>query len=142
LLSQGRHSLHPDRFPDSDIKSFLSGRRLGLAGGIPKELEGQYHQLRAEAEVWQQSRTEYMMARLKAGRHPDTDPTFWSGWKETPPPSLDVPWYRVFAARIGTPEYFINTAGICLFVLVTIWAVQRLIRRIRNRRIVRALEKV
>jgi hypothetical protein len=142
LLSAGRHSLHPEHFPDSELVSFLSDRRLGLAGGIPKEVEEQYHQLRAEAEVWQKNRTDYMMARLQAGRHPDTDPTFWNAWKETPPPSLDVPWYRVFAARIGTPEYFINTIGVCLLGLITLWAGQRITRRIRHLRTARTLEEL
>ena len=142
LLSQGRHSLHPERFPDSAILPYLSGRRLGLAGDIPKEVEGQYHQLRAEAEAWQQSRTDYMMTRLKAGRHPDTDPTFWNAWKETPPPSLDLPWYRVFAARIFTPQYLYNMAPLFALGLLMLAAGLWLVRWSMNRRAAHTLKKV
>lgn len=50
--------------------------------------ESNYVRLRKEAEEWQARRTAYMMARLSAGRHPDTDPTFWAEYKETPPPPI------------------------------------------------------
>lgn len=52
-------------------------------------IEKKYKALRAEADQWHQRRTEYMVARLKQGKHPDTDPTFWKEWKEGTPPGLD-----------------------------------------------------
>ena len=53
-------------------------------------IEGVYRRLRKEAEQWQARRAMYMMVRLKAGRHPDTDPRFWSGWTNGAPPSLNT----------------------------------------------------
>jgi tetratricopeptide (TPR) repeat protein len=44
--------------------------------------------LRKEADAWHDGKTRFMMDRLAHGRHPDTDPTFWNGWKETPMPKL------------------------------------------------------
>jgi hypothetical protein len=49
--------------------------------------------LRKEAEAWHARRTAYMMERLTAGRHPDTDATFWADWRDPGPPALvDKPW--------------------------------------------------
>jgi hypothetical protein len=48
-----------------------------------------FQKLRTEAEEWHRARTEYMMARLQQGRHPDTDARFWSDWKEQPMPKLN-----------------------------------------------------
>lgn len=45
-----------------------------------------YRSLRSEADEWEKKRTAYMMARLSAGRHPDTDSTFWSDWHDSGPP--------------------------------------------------------
>jgi len=41
-----------------------------------------YPELRKEAEDWHDKKTAFMMAKLKKGKHPDTDKDFWSGWKE------------------------------------------------------------
>ncbi|MEO6812217.1 MAG: hypothetical protein ABI353_24175 [Isosphaeraceae bacterium] len=47
-----------------------------------------FHAQRAAAEQWQQARVAFMTARLNAGRHPDTDPTFWDGYSAPVPPEL------------------------------------------------------
>jgi hypothetical protein len=57
-------------------------------------LDAQYKMLRSDAEAWHTERTDYMLKRLEAGKHPDTDPNFWSEYKERPKPSLTVPWYQ------------------------------------------------
>lgn len=44
--------------------------------------------LRKEAEDWHSDKEKYMLERLNAGRHPDTDPTFWSEWKEPQMPVI------------------------------------------------------
>lgn len=31
----------------------------------------------------------YMLERLKAGRHPDTDANFWKDWYDSGPPVID-----------------------------------------------------
>ena len=60
-----------------------------------------YAKLRAEADAWQKARLDFMLPRLEAGRHPDTDPTFWQGYVETPPPSIPSVMASVGAARPG-----------------------------------------
>lgn len=59
-----------------------------------KKMDEAYKTLRAEADEWQAQRTAYMMRRLKAGRHPDWDKTFWNEWQEPPAPSLYAPTAR------------------------------------------------
>ncbi|HEY3412305.1 MAG TPA: hypothetical protein VGM51_04500 [Armatimonadota bacterium] len=57
-------------------------------------VESNYVRLRKEAEEWQAKRTAYMVVRLQAGRHPDTDPAFWAEYKDAPaPPIYNAPWY-------------------------------------------------
>lgn len=56
-----------------------------------------YKLRREEAEGYQTRRTAYMMERLKAGRHPDTDANFWNEWRDTPPPGPEIMntiWFR------------------------------------------------
>ncbi len=53
-----------------------------------KPIAKQFIELRNEAEAWEKSRNDFMAARFAVGRHPDTDPHFWDGWKETPMPRL------------------------------------------------------
>ena len=76
-------------------------------------IETVYKRLRAEAENWQNTRTSYMMSRLKTGRHPDTDKTFWNEWRDSSPPSLDVAWYSERAAQAENREKK-NVAGLFL----------------------------
>jgi hypothetical protein len=52
-----------------------------------------YAQLRSAAEEYRRGLAAYEMPLLVAGRHPDTNPTFWSGYKE--------PEFPVFGRRTG-----------------------------------------
>ena len=60
-------------------------------------LDPAFVNLRAEADTWQKARTEFMLERLNAGRHPDTDPEFWRGYVESPAPGLPTK---------SVPEYY------------------------------------
>ena len=51
-------------------------------------LDPAFLKLRAEADAWHAARTAFMTKRLKEGRHPDTDPSFWNGYTERPAPGL------------------------------------------------------
>jgi len=66
-----------------------------------KDDESTFAKLRAEADRWQKARTDYMMARLSTGRHPDTDPTFWRDYHDDGPPVLQVSLSRRFWLAIG-----------------------------------------
>ena len=55
-------------------------------------LDALFIQLRADAANWNGARQDWMIAKLKTGSHPDTDATFWQGYAEKTPPSLDIQW--------------------------------------------------
>jgi hypothetical protein len=54
----------------------------GLTESQTAELRSEFRRLRNAAEARERERTKFMLGRLRAGRHPDTDPTFWSGFQE------------------------------------------------------------
>jgi hypothetical protein len=60
---------------------------VGYIRGRPA-LADEYLTLRAAANAWHAHRIAFMMARLQAGRHPDSDPEFWQGYSPPPPPGL------------------------------------------------------
>lgn len=69
-----RNGLFPDEsshYPDAD------------------RIKSEYARLRTESDRWQSERTDFMMARLKMGRHPDTDPHFWDGYVSRPAPKIE-----------------------------------------------------
>jgi hypothetical protein len=55
-----------------------------------------------------------MLPRLHQGKHPDTDPRFWSEWKETAPPDLVVKKPRTFGWFVL--HNFHNAVGVVLFL--------------------------
>lgn len=85
LKSQGKHSLHPQATKSDEDNSYQ------IPASDSQEIVTQYRRLRAEAEDWQRRRTDYMLTRLKSGRHPDTDPTFWTDWHDNGPPAVHSP---------------------------------------------------
>jgi hypothetical protein len=112
--------------------------RIRMGGWFPLQepnysvLQRKYRELRAEAERWQRQREAFVLARLQAGRHPDTDPTFWSGWKEPQPPSLAPAWWEEVVLQVAQPERIF--IGVCLlFVAAAGWAIRR-VRRLRSQR--------
>ena len=108
LIKNGKKSLRPDSAKGAALQEQLSisGAYFSYVGsGLQVNVQNQaaietvYKRLRSEAEAWQTRRTSYMMARLKTGKHPDTDKTFWRDWHDTKPPSLDVAWYSEREAK-------------------------------------------
>jgi len=82
----------PRFVPDVNDAAYLGFRDM-LGKRAPKgepPVKARFVELRKEAEAWHQAKTAYMLTRLEAGKHPDTDPSFWSDWKETPMPKLPV----------------------------------------------------
>lgn len=51
-----------------------------------------YTDLRKNALAYTGNRTSFMLTKLKAGRHPDTDSDFWVGYKEVPKLDLSGYW--------------------------------------------------
>jgi hypothetical protein len=124
LEEQGRRPVAPD--PNLDVA------HLQLFAGTDDDRD--YKMLRTEADTWQAKRTAFMLSRLNAGRHPDTDPHFWDGYHDYGPPVLTVPLLR----RIdlwGRPYFgygWFPVGPICFFLIalpVTVSIVRRRIAR-------------
>jgi len=66
-----------------------------------KAVQDEYAALRKSGDAWQKNRTQFMLAKLDRGEHPDTHPEFWNGYTETKkyivkdtPVSLAQNWLR------------------------------------------------
>ncbi|HWE35360.1 MAG TPA: hypothetical protein VG406_02225 [Isosphaeraceae bacterium] len=100
LASQGHTSLvrRDPAFGDTAYVRYHEGYLP-----YPEVVEAAFLRLRREADTWHLKRTAYMMARLKEGRHPDTDPTFWKDFQDDGPPGL--PDAQSMQAKIRTYYY-------------------------------------
>ena len=86
LIDAKRRSLHPQAPAGSALKEWLDHHSHMIRDTAA--LDREYRELRREADARHRHRTEFMLARLQAGRHPDTDPGFWSGYRDPRPPAL------------------------------------------------------
>lgn len=78
----------PSAFGDAMV-STLNWHPTSHSGAQSEsELKMAYLALRENAEQFHNNRTDFMLARLRAGKHPDTDKDFWNGYVETPRPNL------------------------------------------------------
>ncbi len=85
LVDAGKNSMLPDSPKGEDLKSLLYRPDFTKPDSL---LDPAFVELRAEANAWHTARTAFMTKQLKAGRHPDTDSTFWNGYTEQPAPGL------------------------------------------------------
>ena len=93
LIDAGKNSMLPDAPKGAALKGRLPRPDFVDGDGF---LDPAFAKLRAEADAWQKARTAFMLERLNAARHPDTDREFWKGYVESPAPSLpgkSVPEY-------------------------------------------------
>lgn len=58
------------------------------------KIKSEFKRLRLDADQWLAERTEFMVSRLKEGRHPDTDPHFWDGYVSRPAPRIDYTFFE------------------------------------------------
>jgi len=131
LEANGRQNM----LPLSDAGMRQEKERLA---GIDSYDTAEYKHFRDEADAWQAKRTAFMMARLIAGRHPDTDPHFWDGYSDAGPPDLSIPFFRSVELW-GRPYFGAHwfprlPIAVILFSLPIIWLFRREIRNIRERR--------
>ncbi len=114
LIEQGHGSLVPGAPKGEDL---VRAMHLDMTYHARQgEDERLYRRLRAEADNWQKKRTDYMMARLTAGLHPDTDPTFWSDYRDPGPPQISIPMERRFYLKLG--RFLGMTEGMFDFLLI------------------------
>jgi hypothetical protein len=94
IAKAGRTSLYPGAPDAKQMAATFSPHYANFSMGVgygDTYLYDVYTRLRAEADSWHERRTAFMLERLKAGRHPDTDSAFWDGWDDGAPPSLEPP---------------------------------------------------
>lgn len=121
LIVEGRASTAGD---DAE-KVFGTLGSGGSFGQSASEIEAAYKALRANADEYHRNRTEFMMARLKAGRHPDTDPDFWDGYVETErislrqfEPFIPRKWYSSPTAMLVISVAVISSPFVALYVVL------------------------
>lgn len=107
LVAAGRRSLLPGAPSDADaLRAALrldQERPLSLIRDNRAHLDRVFPDLRRVAEDWQARRTAYLLERLRAGRHPDTDAGFWRGWREPAPARLTGSWLWERTAFLRAP---------------------------------------
>lgn len=100
LIDAGKRSLHPGVPAGTELKEWLGADRHPVQA--KEALAEDYATLRAEADLRHRDRTAFMLARLQAGRHPDTDSEFWTGYQEPRSPRQAVWWERLLRAALVT----------------------------------------
>lgn len=118
--------------PDED-ESPLRVFSLEVYSSNVPEVKEFYAAARAEADAWSKARETYITERLAAGRHPDTDPDFWSQWKEpSQMPSLpNIDRFR----RMQLISSIVSVVLILLVVVLPSFLIVRgIVRSIRRRR--------
>ncbi len=96
-------------------------------------VKANFARLRADADAWQKSRTDYMEARMAQGKHPDTDPMFWNDWHESPMPPIQVSPIERLSVLFTTPNSPWQGLGTFLVLAIpvaSIWGLVALIRRL------------
>jgi len=86
-----------------------------------------YAKLKKNGEEFRRYREEYMLSRLKAGGHPDTDPSFWDGYRPPPLPSgLEGSWLdRIQMLGNASPAPFLMFLGVSTLVVLALWKLSR-----------------
>lgn len=94
LLDTGARPLHSDVSDLSELKASamisIPMTFTSLEKWQKKEMDNKYRRLRANADEWQQQRSDFMVAQLEKGRHPDTGAAFWDGYQEIPRLDLEI----------------------------------------------------
>jgi hypothetical protein len=94
----------------------------------------EYVRQRENAQAWHDHRTEFMMARLEAGQHPDTHDDFWTGYEAIP--EIEIVAENIHATRAKrhrriTKAIFLCAAGVVIFLVVgTAYVVRRRYRKV------------
>lgn len=84
-----------------------------------------YRELRDNAKQYRNNRDDFMISKLKKGQHPDTDPSFWVGYSDTPKVNLDkyasaVP-RKLRDSGMSTSSYFSILIGIPVGIAALIY---------------------
>lgn len=133
IALSGRRSLHPE-FAAADPE--LADRVASFQGhfensGPIAAVDSFFAEARAEAEDWHAERTAFVLRRLDEGRHPDTDPDFWSGYSSSPPPT--PPGALAYGMKGNDWRFWTIAVLVCIGVVYGAVVVMRIVRRSRRR---------
>lgn len=141
LINAGNRSLLPGASPETLKRELRLDARAwyGLLESNRAHVGRVYRTARRAADAWEERRTAYLSERLRAGRHPDTDPTFWQDWREPAPARLTGSWLWEQSSLLRTPAgrgiiaFWVAVAaiGLACFVVVLRWVRRRV--RIQRR---------
>lgn len=144
LLKAGKNFLFPNTAVSTNryIDHLYNARPFATNIG---NVEEKFTELRAEAESWQQARTAYMLVRLKAGRHPDTDSTFWKDYHPVPAPSLEIPESKEWRGNFMNWMLYHTSWGIPVLLLViyvlpaglVVYGIRQLYKAFQRQRLLR-----
>lgn len=98
-----------------DAVSTPDGRPVDM-----QSLTTAWKELRQQGKEYQRNRTDFMLAQLKSGKHPDTDPEFWKGYVETPKPDYEK--YQSPRRFTNNPNFWASLipygAGVCILIAI------------------------
>lgn len=138
LARAGRPSMHPSlREQDPEFLARIDGFGLYFVDYEGQEtgaLKAFFDKARTAADEWHTKRTAFMTERLQAGRHPDTDPTFWDGYRETKPPT---PPGSLKSGEAQLGNQILLALGVVLLlgigsIVCAVWLVRRVVARRRR----------
>jgi len=121
LLKSGKKSLYQGPTTNTNFERHgHTGYRHENSPAPANEdlLDKKYRELRQEADFWQARRTEYVLTRLKQGRHPDTDSAFWKEWNDGTPPGLD---FSLLDTASRAASVFLMWFAIIAFFSAPLW---------------------
>lgn len=82
LIDAGRTSFDPAIGGGDAARERLGVARNGLVEDKPAaRVRAWFTAARRAADLWTEARRTYAAAQIAAGRHPDTDPAFWDGFR-------------------------------------------------------------
>lgn len=135
LLAQGKKSLAPKPTHEL-VRQGQNGQgyMMPMEDEVPT-IEQNFIRLRQAADEYHAARTEFMLTRLRQGRHPDTDPAFWQGYVEPARPTIaERPWllrgYNGIATIIGAVLLLVvGLLGFAVFAIIRSAVRARRLRR-------------
>ena len=87
LMESGKESLHPEAAGQNEAAiARIKSRHVALEDD--KSVQQAYAEARENADTWHDHRTQFMLAKLEAGQHPDTHSDFWNEYEEVQATSL------------------------------------------------------
>lgn len=96
LIKSGKNSIVPHAPTGEALFAAIAdrGEDLGLFANRLEnrgsEVKAEFEELKVKAAQWAKARNEYLLAKLKAGEHPDTHPEFWKDFDGNPD-RMEVP---------------------------------------------------